>query len=87
MLKPTSLALSGTIAAILLATPLLAQSDANRPADTASTQRTDDRHDRGFDMGWLGLIGLAGLLGLKRKSPETVSHTSEGNARTYPSKA
>ena len=38
-------------------------------------------------MGWLGLLGLAGLLGMKRKMPETVVHTNEGSARTYPSKA
>ena len=87
MLKFKSLTLNGMMAAMLLASPLLSQSDPNRPVDTALTQRTEDRQNSGFDMGWLGLLGLAGLLGMKRKSPETVVHTNEGNARTYPSQA
>jgi hypothetical protein len=86
MSKLSCLALNAAVAAMLLAAPLFSQSDPNRP-DTTSTQRTEARDGNGFDMGWLGLLGLAGLLGLKRQSPETVSHTSQGNARTYPSKA
>ena len=87
MLKSRSLILHGVMATMLLASPLLSQSDPNRPLDSASTQLIEDRQDNGFDMGWLGLLGLAGLLGMKRKSQETVVQTNEGSARTYPSKA
>jgi MYXO-CTERM domain-containing protein len=40
------------------------------PSQVAAQDRDTvpaDRHDDGFDKGWLGLIGLAGLLGLKRR--------------------
>jgi MYXO-CTERM domain-containing protein len=70
---------------MLLASPILSQSDPNRPNEIASSQRTDD--GRGFDMGWLGLLGLAGLMGLKRKSSDPALRTDEGNGRAYPSKA
>ena len=79
---------NGLMAATLFAVPVFAQSDPNRPADISTTSRAEDSHNDGFDMGWLGLVGLAGLAGLRRKAPETVTHTSDGNAaRVYPSKA
>ena len=76
------LTLNAAMAAMLLASPLLSQSDPNRPSDTASAQRSDDHRDDRFNMGWLGLLGLAGLVGLKRKSAETL--TDKANARVYP---
>ena len=75
------------MAATLLAVPVFSQSDPNRAADMSTTSVADDRHDDGFNMGWLGLIGLAGLAGLRRKAPETVTRTSDGSAaRVYPAK-
>lgn len=38
-----------------------------------------DRHDDGFDKGWLGLLGLAGLLGLKRRDHQHNIDRSEVN--------
>ena len=88
MHKLVHLTRNGLMATTLLAVPLFSQSDPNRSADLSTTSRADDRHDDGFDMGWLGLIGLAGLAGLRRKATETVTHTADGSAaRVYPSKA
>jgi hypothetical protein len=42
---------------------------------TADTGRTyDNRADRGFDYGWLGLLGLAGLVGLMRRNGTVHRH-------------
>ena len=88
MLKFAHVTRNGLMAAALLATPLLAQTEPNRPADFSSTSRADDHRD-GFNMGWLGLIGLAGLAGLRRKSSVPVTHSANDGsaARVYPSKA
>ncbi|HYO82179.1 MAG TPA: WGxxGxxG family protein [Bryobacteraceae bacterium] len=88
MTKLTSITCSALVGAVLLTSPVFAQSDPNRAADMSTTARADDRDDDGFDMGWLGLIGLAGLAGLRRKAPDTVTtRSSEGAARVYPSKS
>lgn len=88
MHKFVHLTRNGLMAATLLAVPVFAQTDPNRPADMSTTSRADNGHDDGFDMGWLGLLGLAGLAGLRHKATETVTHTSDGSAaRVYPSKA
>ncbi len=48
-----------------------------RPATgTGSGATTTERHDDGFDMGWLGLVGLAGLAGLMPKKTHTVTTTT-----------
>lgn len=45
--------------------------NANRGAD-ATTARTTDRDDDGFDWGWLGLLGLLGLTGLLKRDRRDV---------------
>lgn len=42
---------------------------------------TDNRNDRGTDLGWLGLLGLGGLLGLRRREAPAVHR--EGAAKAY----
>ena len=83
---------NGLLAAVLVATPLFAQTaDPNRASDFSTTTRAADHRDDGFNMGWLGLLGLAGLAGLRRKTsvPVMTTHTAgDGSAaRVYPSKA
>ena len=89
MCKFTNLTRNSLLAATLVTFPLFSQTDPNRPADMSTASRADERHDEGFDTGWLGLVGLAGLAGLRRKSPTVVTHTAgEGSgARVYPSNA
>ena len=89
MITVGQLTRNGLVAATLLASPLLSQTDSGRPADFSTTSRADDHREDAFDMGWLGLIGLAGLAGLRRKSSVPVTHPDgDGSgARVYPSKA
>ena len=43
-------------------------------ATTDAGRTYDNRTDRGFDYGWLGLLGLAGLAGLMRRNGTAHRH-------------
>ncbi len=69
---------TGIMLAGLAALPIMAQTTAPGMGGTTTqsapetTGRTGtERHERGFNFGWLGLIGLAGLLGLRRHGHRT----------------
>jgi len=82
MIRFFTLTGNGLMAAALLATPLLSQTDPNSaPYPTSSTDITTTRAD-GFDMGWLGLLGLIGLAGLIPKTNHQAGYRPTENPGT-----
>ena len=68
--------------AICLATYLTpAYSQQTDGSNATRHEYSDDDHDDGFNMGWLGLIGVVGLIGLRRRDKEDPAYRSNPTAR------
>jgi len=75
----------GLLAGVAGATFAQDENRGNRDGGAPVTTTRNDRADRGFDWGWLGLLGLLGLIPLfTRREDRHAHHSTTAGRATAP---